>query len=210
MIRILVADDHELVRGGLANLLDTSHDDWKVVAQAGNGQEAIALAEELRPDLAIVDLSMPDGDGLEVTKRLLRSIPGIKIVVLTGHAVAPVMQQLKRAGASAFLAKSEAPHYLVEAVEHVIAEKGFYASASAYRSVAELESPEEIPIQFLLTPRELDVVKGLARGLSNKEIAKELGLSVRTVETHREGIQSRLTKTSLADLIKAAIRDGLV
>lgn len=209
-IRILLADDHELVRQGLISILAASHLEWEVVAEATNGQQAIELAEALLPDIAIVDLSMPELDGLQVTRHLCSSVEGIKVMVLSVHMARPVMRQLRKAGASAFLAKNEAPQHLVKAIERVLAGETFFASESASRLPAQLEPGQQIPVQYLLTPRELEVLRLLARGQSNKSIANDLDMSVRTAESHRADILDRLSVDSLGDLVKLAIRDGIV
>lgn len=208
-VRILVADDHELVRKGLVSVLQRAHPEWEIVGEAQDGQEAIRLAEELRPNVLIVDLTMPEPNGLKVTERLTESIRGIKVLVLTVHSAEPLRRQLRRAGAAAFLAKSEVPANLVGAVERILAGEPFFASESASRTVSQLEPKERVPVQYLLTPRELDVLRLLVQGLSSKEIASALEMSVRTVESHRANILSRLSVESLGDLIRIAIADGL-
>jgi DNA-binding NarL/FixJ family response regulator len=119
------------------------------------------------------------------------------------------MRQLRRAGARAFLAKNEAPGQLVTAVERMLAGEPFFASESASRAISQLEPREQVPVQYLLTPRELDILRELAKGLSNKEIAAVLDLSVRTVESHRADILVRLSVDSLGELVRLAIRDGV-
>jgi DNA-binding NarL/FixJ family response regulator len=208
-VRILVADDHELVRKGLISVLQRAHPEWEIVGEAESGQQAIRLAEELRPNVLIVDLTMPEPNGLKVTERLTESIRGIKVLVLTVHSAEPLRRQLRRAGAAAFLAKSEVPNNLVKAVERILAGEPFFSSESASRPVSQLEPKERVPVQYLLTPRELDVLRLLVQGLSSKEIASALEMSVRTVESHRANILSRLSVESLGDLIRIAIADGL-
>ena len=208
-IRVLIADDHELVRRGLVRVIRQSHPEWEVVGEAANGTEAIALGKTLRPDVAILDLSMPQANGLEVTESLLPAVEGIKVIILTLHTAMPVLRKLRRAGASALLAKNEAPRTLVTAMERVLAGEAFFASDSASRAIVDLEPPERIPVQYLLTPRELEVLRLLARGLINKEIADQMALSVRTVEIHRANIMERLGVSSLGDLVRLAIDDGI-
>jgi two-component system response regulator NreC len=209
-IRILIADDHEFVREGLISILEDSHPEWRVVAAAANGRQAIDLSEALQPDVAVLDLSMPEVNGLKVTEHLCSSIEGIRVLVLSVHAAHPILRQLRRAGASAFLAKNETPARLVEALERVLAGEPFFASESASRSASELAPHEQIPIHYLLTPRELDVLRLLVRGLGNKEIAAVLDLSVRTAESHRADIMDRLSTGSLGELVKLAVRDGVI
>ena len=205
---ILIADDHELVRRGLISILVASHPEWRIVADVSTGSAAIELGTALRPDVAILDLSMPDIDGLEVARRLLESVPGIRIIILTMYAAAPILRQLRKAGVSAYLAKNEAPKMLVVAVERVLAGEPFFASISASR--LRLEAPEHVPAPFLLTSRELDVLRLLARGKTNKELAAELDMSVRTAESHHANILAKLNVESLADLVRIAVRDGVI
>jgi two-component system response regulator NreC len=210
-VRILLADDHEVVRTGLSTILTRAHAEWEIVGEAVNGRQAIEMCERMRPDVLIVDLSMPGGpNGLQVTEHLLSSVHGIRIVVLTAHAAEPVMKQVRQAGASAFLSKSEAPANLVSVMEKMLAGERFFASESAHQLLTIPQARQRVPIQYLLTPRELDVLIKLAAGLSNKEIAVELDMSVRTVESHRSNIMARLAVDSLGELVRLAIRDGVV
>jgi DNA-binding NarL/FixJ family response regulator len=209
-VRILIADDHELVREGLRSILSTAHPEWEIVAVVSTGGEAIAMGEALRPNVAILHLSMPAPNALAVTERLTEMVRGIKVLILTVHTAEPVMRHIKRAGAKAFLAKNEAPEKLVAAVERMLRGEPFFASESATRTPAELAEGEHIPMQYLLTPRELEVVRLLMDGLGNKEIGGRLDINVRTVESHRADIFARLGVDSLGELVKAAIRDKLI
>lgn len=209
-IRILLADDHELVRHGLIHIIQESHPDWEIVGEAADGKRALELAVALRPDVVVLDLSMPEVNGIEVTKQLRSSAPGVHVLILTMHAAAPLLRQLQRAGASAMLAKSEAPRELVNAMERVLAGEPFFYSASASRVVSELGAGERIPAQYVLMPRELEVLRMLAAGMINKEIATALELSTRTVEAHRASLMERLGVDSLGELVRIAIRDGLI
>jgi DNA-binding NarL/FixJ family response regulator len=209
-VRIIVADDHELVRRGLVSILSAAHPDWEIVGEAGTGAGARELGVTLQPDVAILDLSLPDGNGLQVAEYLIQRVPGILILVLTMHAAAPIVQQLRKAGVRAYLVKSEAPTMLVTSVERMLAGEPFFASAQAHRAPNEVEAPDYVPVQFLLTPRELAVLRLLASDMSNKQVAAELDMSVRTAETHHANILSKLGAETLADLVKIAIRDKLV
>jgi len=188
-VEILIADDHELVRKGLISILTRSHPEWRVVGDVANGSDAIELGTALRPDVAILDLTMPDLSGWQVAERLLESVPGIRIVILTMHAAAPILRRLRKAGVNAYLAKNEAPKMLVEAVERILAGEPFFASTNTSRPT--VEAPEYIPVQFILTPRELDVLRLLVRGKTNKELANELDMGVRTAESHRANIMAK-------------------
>ena len=209
-VDILIADDHELVRRGLVQLVRETHPEWQVVADVATGNAAIERGTELQPRIAIVDLSLPDITGLEVAERLMESVPHIKIIVLTMHSAAPIFYQLKRVGVNAYLIKNEAPTLLVTAIEKVLAGEPFFASRGASRSMDEIEAPDFVPAQFLLTPRELEVMRRLALGQSNKELASELGMSVRTAETHHANVLAKLRVDSLGEVVRIAIRDKVI
>jgi DNA-binding NarL/FixJ family response regulator len=209
-VRILVADDHELVRQGLVAILNAANPEWEVIAEAGTGAEAKELGATLQPEVAILDLSLPDGSGLQVAEHLIQRVPGIRILVLTMHAAAPIVQQLRKIGVKAYLIKSEASTMLVSSVERMLAGEPFFASAQAHRAAGEVAAPDYVPAQFLLTPRELAVLKLLASDMSNKQVAAELDMSVRTAETHHANILAKLGAETLADLVRIAIRDKLI
>ncbi len=209
-VEILIADDHELVRRGLISIIARSHPEWKIVAEAANGAEAVERAKELRPEVAILDLAMPEMSGLQAAERLLATVPGIRVVVLSMHSAAPILKQLQKTGVSAYLIKNEAPKALVGAIERVLAGEPFFASRGAARPLDDISSPDFIPSQFLLTPRELEVMHLLAMGKSNKELANELGMSVRTAETHHASVLAKLRVDSIGELVRLAIRDGLI
>src|ERR1700722_16384276 len=145
--RILIADDHELVRKGLISILGKSHPEWIIVGDVGTGTAAIELGVAARPDLAILDLIMPEAGGLEVAERLFEAVPGILILVLSMYASAAILRKVRKLGVSAYLAKNEAPKMLVQAVERILAGESFFASASTSRLT--VESPEYVPVQFL-------------------------------------------------------------
>jgi two-component system NarL family response regulator len=206
-VRVLIADDHELVRKGLVSLLETTHPEWEIAGEAANGDEAIELGVALRPTLAVLDLSMPGCSGLEVAEKLIRQVPGVRILVLSMHAAAPILRQLQKAGVHAYLAKNEAPTKLVSAIERILEGEPFFASTSSGRQT--LTWPEYVPVQFLLTSRELEVLRQLALGKSNKELAADLDMSVRTAESHHANIMAKLNVESLGELVRLAIRDNV-
>jgi two-component system response regulator NreC len=207
-VRILIADDHELVRKGLISVLAGSHPDWNIVAEVATGQAAVDLGVALQANVAILDLTMPDLGGLNVAEQLLAAVPGIRILILTMHSAAPIVRQLRKAGVHAYLAKNEAPRMLVRAVERILAGDPFFASASASRP--DMILPQVVPVQYLLTPREIDVLRLLALGKSNKELAAALEISVRTAESHRASVLAKLNVLSLGDLVRIAVRDGVI
>ena len=209
-IDLLIADDHELVRKGLISILNASHPEWKVVAEADNGSDAIEKGEALRPDVAILDLSMPGISGWNIAERLMKSVPDIRILILTVHAAAPILRQLQKSGVSAYLDKQEAPKMLVLAIERILAGEPFFASRSASRPLGQIEAPEYVPVRFLITSRELEVMRLLALGRSNKELAGELEMSVRTAECHHASLLAKLRIDSIGELVRIAIRDGVI
>jgi DNA-binding NarL/FixJ family response regulator len=209
-VQILIADDHEIVRKGLVSILARSHPEWEIVAEAANGTEAIERGQSLRPQVAILDLSMPGPGGVKVAQRLIELVPGIRILILTMHASAPILQHLKKIGVNAYLAKNEAPRMLVTAVERVLAGEPFFASTSASRLAGQIEPPEYVPVQFLLTPKELEVLRLLALGKGNKEVAHDLKMSVRTAESHHANILAKLAVDSIGEIVRIAIRDGVI
>lgn len=207
---ILIAEDHELVRRGLISILARSHPEWKVVAEVATGGDAIKWGDALRPDVAIIDLSLPDISGMQVVEHLLESIQGIRILVLTMHSAGPIMRHLKKTGVSAYLIKTEAPRLLVSAIERVMAGEPFFASPGAERTADEVETPDFIPAEFLLTHRELEVMRLLALGKTNKELAAELNMSVRTAETHHANVLAKLGVDSIGEIVRIAIRDSVI
>jgi DNA-binding NarL/FixJ family response regulator len=207
-VNILIADDHELVRLGLIRVLSTSHPEWRVVGDVASGLAAIELGIAARPHVAILDLLMPDLNGVEVAQRLIEAVPGIRILILTMYAARPIARQLRRAGVSAYLAKNEAPQVLVHAVERILFGEPFFTSANA-RLLPE-DGPAQTPVQFLLTHRELEVLRLLACGKSNKEVAAELAMGVRTAESHHANLLTKLRVESLGELVRLAVRDGIV
>jgi DNA-binding NarL/FixJ family response regulator len=208
--RVLLVDDHELVRRGLISLLNAGHPEWEIVGEVASGTAAIELGVLLKPDVAILDLALPDMSGLDVVRQLIAAIPEIKILILTMHAAKPILDRLQKAGVRAYLAKNEAPLMLVRAVERILAGEPFFASTDAYRPPVDLPPAEYVPAQFLLTTRELEVMRLLVQNHGNKQIATDLGLSVRTVEQHHASILAKLKVDSLGDMVRIAIRDRLI
>jgi DNA-binding NarL/FixJ family response regulator len=187
------------------NILLARHPDWQIVAEASNGTDAIHLAESTKPDIAILDLSMPGCNGLEVTEHLRSSAPSVRTLILTMHTGEQIVRNLKRAGAAAYMVKTDASLKLVDAVERLIAGHTFFSSPDA---VGAGGGPP--PAQYVLTPRETEILRLIASGKSNKEIAWLLKMSVRTAETHRANLLIKLGADSTGDLIRIALRDGLV
>lgn len=210
-VRILIADDHELVRRGLAAQL--SHNpDWTVVAEASNGREAVEQALRLKPDLTVLDLTMPEVNGLSAARRILAADPAARILILTMHESQQLVREVLAAGAQGYVLKSDAGRTLVAALEALLEGRPFFTSKVA-RLVLDgfLRAPAaDAAGQHLLSARELEIAQLLAEGKSNKEVAKALGISVKTAETHRGNIMRKTGSESLADLVRYAIRNGII
>jgi len=212
-IRILLADDHALVREGIRRVLQEDPE-FDVIAEAADGEEAVSMAREHLPDVAIVDITMPGASGFEVTARLQSEAPSTQVLILSMHDEAEYVTRAVRAGAKGYLLKDEAgPSQLREAVRAVHCGDSFFTSTVAARLAAGLrgdEGGQRGPGLAVLTARELDVLKGIAAGRSNKQIAARLGISRRTVESHRESLMRRLDIRTVAGLTRFALDAGLL
>lgn len=215
MLRILLADDHDLTRSGLRYLLE-KREGWTVCGEASNGRMAVEMAEKLTPDFAILDMSMPELNGLEATRQILKSQPQTKILIYTMHETEKIIVDVLEAGARGVVLKSDAGENMVTAVESISKGRKFFTSrvaetvVEAYLSKKSTASAEEGSAQGMLTTREREVVQLLSEGKSNKEVADRLGISTRTAEGHRGEIMRKLKLGSLAELIRYAIRNGIV
>jgi DNA-binding NarL/FixJ family response regulator len=212
-LRILIADDHGLVRRGAVAVL-RARNGWSVVGEAANGREAVQKAIKLEPDVAILDIGMPELDGFEATQQILQAVPDTKVLVLTMHESDQMVRRALDAGARGYLLKSDLTEYLAKAVRAIAAGKRFLTPKVSeivldgfLRTKSEHDGKDQRSTRT--TPREMEIVRLLAHGKSNKEIAAQLGITVRTVETHRAKIMLKLDLHSLADLIHYAIRQGL-
>ncbi len=213
--RIVIADDHEMVRRGvLATLADV--DGWTVVAQADNGREAVRLVEMHKPDVAILDLSMPELNGLDATRRILSARPSTCILILTAHESEQLVREVLSAGARGYVLKSDAGLTLVRAVEALLEGQTFFTSKVARlvlegylrgNAAAEGESADS---GQTLSAREREIVQLLAEGASNKDVARQLGISVKTAETHRSNIMRKMQFASLSDLVRYAVRNRII
>ncbi|HUN74617.1 MAG TPA: response regulator transcription factor [Steroidobacteraceae bacterium] len=210
-VRILIADDHELMRRGLAAEL-SQIPGWQVAAEAANGQQAVALAQSLKPNLIVLDLSMPELNGLAATRRILESDPGARILILTAHESEQLVREVLAAGALGYVLKSDAGRVLVTALQSLLDGTPFFTSKVA-RAVLEgyLRSTAPAPSDAsILSAREQEIVQLLAEGKSNKEVARTLGISVKTAETHRSNIMRKTGFSSLAELVRFAVRNKII
>ncbi len=210
-IKIVLADDHQIVRQGLRTLLDTEPD-IKVVAEADNGRTVLKLVQDLRPDVVIMDITMPDLNGIEATRQILAESPKIKVVALSMHADSLFVLNMLKAGASGYLLKDCALEELVQAIHTVIAQKTYLSpgiSDIVIEDFVKAWSGNRSWVFSLLSARELEVLRLIAEGKTTNQIAFLLTLSVKTVEAHRKRIMEKLDIHSVAELTKFAIRQGL-
>ena len=213
-LRILIADDHGLLRRGVRTILQARRG-WKIVGEAANGREALEKTLKLKPDVAVLDISMPELDGLEVTRQIRKSLPDVKVLVLTMHESVQMIRKALDAGATGYLLKSDLINHLPKAVKAVAENKCFLTP-----KISEIilqgfinagNNPNEVkPADPRITPREMEIIRLLAEGKSNKELATQLGISVRTVEAHRGKIMLKLGLHSLAELIHYAMRNEII
>jgi len=213
-LRILVADDHEVVRHGVRALIE-GHGGWEVCAEACDGREAVEKALQFRPDVVVLDIGMPNLNGLEATHQILRSVPQSRVLILTMHESEQVVREVLEAGARGFLLKSDAGRDLVAAIEALERQKTFFTSKVAEMVLATFlkrkpRLADEGGIRELLTPREREIVQLLAEGRSTKEVAVTLRLSVKTAETHRSNIMRKLNLHSISELVLFAVRNNIV
>ena len=208
-LRILLADDHVTVRHGLKLLIDSEHD-MEVIGEAGDGSEAVQKARELSPDVVVMDISMPGVNGLAATRALKKIQPRAVIVTLTRHGDQAYLQELLRAGASGYVLKRSAPGELLHAIRAAAA-GGQYLdttlTAHVTAGLAGKDRSAKMPATAL-TEREADVLRLIASGYSNKEIAARLSLSVKTVEAHKANAMRKLELTGRIDIVKYAILQG--
>lgn len=209
--KILLADDHEIVRNGLRSLIEKVPG-MEVVAEAADGRTAVRLAGELLPDLIIMDISMPDLNGIEATHQIVANSPRVKILILSMHSDARYVKRLFAAGASGYLLKECAVDELMNAIRAVIANQIYLSPRITRLVLTEYLSKQpivEVSVFSVLTAREREVLQLMAEGKTTKEIAWSLDISVKTVEAHRQKIMEKSNIHSIAELTKYAIREGL-
>jgi DNA-binding NarL/FixJ family response regulator len=204
-IRILLVDDHPVVREGLRRIIST-FDEIEITGEARSGREAISRTQELKPDVVVMDISMPEMTGIEAISILTRDAPEVKVLALSMHDNRAYVQQALAAGARGYLLKDSSPNDLVQAISNVF-EGALPISPQAANVLVEDPRKRAKPG---LTPREIDVLRFVARGFTNKEIGIQLGLGVRTVETHRENLMRKTGLPTVAELTRYAVTNGYV
>ena len=214
MIRILLADDHALMRRGIRDLL-MSDPEIEIVGEAGDGREAVRLAEKFKPDVMIMDLAMPELNGLDAIRQIRKEAPEIELLVFSMHDSEELIREVFAAGARGYVLKSDVALYLIDAVKSLARHKPFFTpriseailnSLVSTGTSGQVEAARPGP----LSAREREILQLLAENKSNKDIAKALGISVRTVETHRRSVMQKLDANSIVELVHYAIRNGIV
>jgi DNA-binding NarL/FixJ family response regulator len=212
-VKILIADDHDIVRRGLKQLL-TMHPGWEVCAEARTGREAVALAEHHNPQVAVLDLGMPELNGLDAARRIRKSMPATEVLILTLHFSDQLVREIVDAGARGYIMKSDADKDLVSAIEALAEHRSFFTARAAEIVLDGFRKPraaaEGKPSAGRLTSREREIVQLLAEGKSSKEVAVSLGISVKTAETHRANVMRKLALHSVSELVRYAVKNQII
>lgn len=207
-IRVLLADDHEVVRHGFALLLN-SQPDMEVVGEASDGREAVQLARDLRPNIVVMDVTMPNLGGVEATRRIREELPGVRVVALSMHKDSVYVREILRAGADGYLLKASSSADLMTAIRAVWSGEGFLSPSVSLGVLDDYRKQAKAPID-LLTGREREVLQLVAEGATNKDVAKTLGISVYTAEGYRSRIMEKLNLHSAGEIVRFAMRSGLI
>jgi DNA-binding NarL/FixJ family response regulator len=213
-VRILIADDHDVMREGARAVVERQPG-WEVCGFAATGREAVEQAFALKPDVVVMDVSMPELNGLEAVRQIKRRLPQTEILIFTAHETDELIREVFAAGAKSFIFKSEAHHFLVDAIQSLSQHKPFFTEKVAEVLFATILNRCEtganaVHTRARLTGREREIVQLLAEGLSNKAVAGALGISLRTAETHRASVLRKLSLDSLASLVRYAIRNKII
>jgi DNA-binding NarL/FixJ family response regulator len=214
-MQILIADDHEIVRRGLRQAL-AERPEWKVCGEASTGRDAVAKALRLKPDVVVMDIAMPEMNGLDATRKIRQSLPETQFVILTLHLSDQLVYDILEAGARSYILKSDAERDLITAVEAVSRKRTYFTSKVSEMMVNRFHSDpnqsreEAAPFRTRLTARQREIVQLLAEGKTNKEIANTLNISVKTAETHRANIMRRLALHNVSDLVRYAVKNQII
>jgi DNA-binding NarL/FixJ family response regulator len=213
-VRILIADDHDLMRRGVRTLLEP-HPGWEICGEATTGREAVAKAEQLKPSIVILDISMPDLNGVDAAKRIKKVSPDTEVLIFSAHYSDQLIREILEAGVRGYIVKSDSDRDLVIAVESLAKKKPFFTSRAtevmltSFSDGGPKQDPSE-PLRDRLTTREREIVQLLAEGKSSKEVASSLNISVKTAETHRANIMRKLQIHTVSELVRYAIRNQIV
>lgn len=213
-LRILIADDHQMVRDGIRRLIETEPT-WTVVGEADNGRDAVALVNQLKPDIAVLDMGMPGLNGLEATRQIKHDVPSTEVLIFTGVQNEETVLAVFEAGARSYLLKTEGKEHIAAALRALAEHKTYLTPEVGEIVFARLLSgrkgtPEGETDRGRLTAREREIVQLVAEGRSNKEVADTLKISVKTAETHRAAIMRKLELGNISDLVRYAIRNGII
>jgi DNA-binding NarL/FixJ family response regulator len=213
LLRILIVDDHAVVRRGVRSLLE-SQPDWEIAGEATTGRQAVDMAKDLQPDIVVMDLSLPELNGLDATRHILKESPRSEILVLTMHHSEQLAREVLQAGARGYVLKSDADQSLIAAIESLRQRKLFLTSTVTEFMLDDYmrraDTSDDGPPKTAVTTREREIIQSLAEGKSNKETASMLGVSVKTIEAHRANIMRKLRLRSVSDLVRYAIRNKIV
>ncbi len=215
-LRILIADDHDVARRGIRSLLE-NHPGWEICGEARDGREAVECTARMVPDVVLLDIGMPNLNGLDAARQIVAAHPGIRILILTMHDTEQVVREVLSVGARGFLLKSDSARELVAAVEALEHHRTFFTRRAGQmvldgflHPISQDDHGTHRPDKHVLTPREREVIQLIAEGRTTKEIAVTLNLSVKTAETHRTNLMRKLDLHSVADLTLYAVRNGIV
>jgi DNA-binding NarL/FixJ family response regulator len=213
-LRILIADDHDVVRRGIKSLIE-SRNEWQVCDEAQSGREAVAKAEERKPDIVVLDISMPELNGLEAARRIRKVSPNSEILILSMHYSDQLIREVLDAGVRGFVVKSDSGRDLIIALETLANHKPFFTSKATEVMLTNFQRPASLPIpgemrSSRLTSREREIVQLLSEGKSSKEVASSLGISVKTADTHRANIMRKLEIHSVSELVRYAVRNQII
>ena len=209
--RILIADDHELVRQGMRAIFQ-SEPQWVVCGEATTGRQAVAMTLELKPDLVVLDVALPELNGIEVTRQIRRVLP-VAVLIVTMHDADQVVQEAMEAGANGLVLKAEAGRTLADAVRAIVSGREFFSERvrrAAGREIIDGDARLHPRKPALLTSREREVLQLLAEGQANKEVATALGITTKTAETHRARIMAKLEVHSMSEMVRYAIRNSII
>lgn len=212
MVRILIADDHEVIRRGLRGVLE-QRDDWQICGEASTGRQAVELAEKTMPHVAVLDLLMPEMNGLEATRAIKKALPKTEVLIFTVHETEELIHEVLSIGARGYLMKTDASRKLVDAIEALAEHKPYFTwkvSKTMLNTYLGDATSGGVPTFNALTTREREVLQLLAEGRGNKAVALMLNISVKTVETHRATIMKKLGIGSVAELVRYAVRNKMI